>query len=246
VSLDGPPELHDAHRYGAHHTPSHAQVLRALERLHEVGLSDRTVLRGTYGPGESLLVQRLEYMNQLCDRGLASGVALEPWEMDRDSASEWAGGDWAALATEMGAVADWAAARRKSGKIARFRYIEKNLETLRTGQRLQGQCGAGRGYLTVTPDGTLHACHRATPTVIGTVSGGFDTRRRWPWYDGVPTERLPCRACALRYLCGGGCRYDAITYWKDLGTTKPAPCSCAKVAVNARLVAEVLMQEATP
>jgi uncharacterized protein len=238
VSLDGPEELHDAHRRDNEGAGSHRRVLAALRRLASAGLGRRITLRATYGPGETEVVRRLDALNNLAAEGLAAGVAVEPWSLPPRDPRQWTAADWEPLAEEMAPVGDWWAGRRREGKPARFSYLDKNMGRCQKHQPLWFQCGAGRGYLTAAPDGTLYACHRGGPTEVGTLEGGFDSRRRALWDQAPGAARPGCVACGLRFFCGGGCAYDTIQETGGLGAV--AASACAKAAVNARLLAEVL------
>ncbi|HET9872804.1 MAG TPA: radical SAM protein [Propionibacteriaceae bacterium] len=75
-------------------------------------------------------------------------------------------------------------------------------------------CGAGAGYLGVSADGDLAACHRFVgdpDAAFGSVSAGVDRRRQLRWLDERHVHRQePCRSCWARYLCGGGCHHEVI------------------------------------
>jgi uncharacterized protein len=75
-------------------------------------------------------------------------------------------------------------------------------------------CGAGAGYLGVSADGDLAACHRFvgdSDGSMGSLSAGVDATRRSAWLSDRHVHRQePCRDCWARYLCGGGCHHEAI------------------------------------
>jgi uncharacterized protein len=74
-------------------------------------------------------------------------------------------------------------------------------------------CGAGAGYLGVSADGELAACHRFVGDeagAMGTLSG-VDRIRQSRWLAERHVHRqAPCTECWARYLCGGGCHHEAI------------------------------------
>jgi uncharacterized protein len=75
-------------------------------------------------------------------------------------------------------------------------------------------CGAGGGYLGVSADGGLYACHRFVGDDVGAmghVAGGVDPVKRRLWILERNVHRQePCRICWARHLCGGGCHHEAL------------------------------------
>jgi uncharacterized protein len=75
-------------------------------------------------------------------------------------------------------------------------------------------CGAGAGYLGVSADGALAACHRFVGDAegaMGSLADGIDRRRQAEWLAERHVHRQePCRSCWARYLCGGGCHHETI------------------------------------
>jgi len=75
-------------------------------------------------------------------------------------------------------------------------------------------CGAGAGYLGVSADGDLAACHRFVGDDhggMGSVDGGIDRARQAEWLAHRHVHRQsPCRDCWARYLCAGGCHHEVI------------------------------------
>jgi uncharacterized protein len=75
-------------------------------------------------------------------------------------------------------------------------------------------CGAGAGYLGVSADGGLYACHRFVEDPAGTmgdVQAGIDHLRQRHWLANRHVhQQEPCRSCWARYLCGGGCHHEVM------------------------------------
>ena len=75
-------------------------------------------------------------------------------------------------------------------------------------------CGAVAGYLGVSADGELAACHRFVgdaSAAMGSLSAGVDHARRVVWLTERHVHRQePCSGCWARYLCGGGCHHEVI------------------------------------
>lgn len=75
-------------------------------------------------------------------------------------------------------------------------------------------CGAGGGYMGVSAEGGLFACHRFVNDEagrMGDLAGGVDATRQRAWLDSRHVHRQePCRTCWARYLCGGGCHHEVL------------------------------------
>jgi len=75
-------------------------------------------------------------------------------------------------------------------------------------------CGAGAGYLGVSADGDLAACHRFVGDdagQMGSLAEGIDAARQNQWLADRHVHRQePCNSCWARSLCGGGCHHETI------------------------------------
>jgi uncharacterized protein len=76
-------------------------------------------------------------------------------------------------------------------------------------------CGAGAGYLGVSADGELAACHRfidAPEGAMGNLADGVDRAKQAAWLDARHVHAQPgCRSCWARYLCSGGCHHETLS-----------------------------------
>jgi uncharacterized protein len=75
-------------------------------------------------------------------------------------------------------------------------------------------CGAGAGYLGVSSEGELFACHRFVNDPagsMGTITGGVNEALQQEWLSSRHVHKqTPCSQCWARYLCGGSCHYEVI------------------------------------
>ena len=95
-----------------------------------------------------------------------------------------------------------------------FLNMTNALRELHRGTHRPYPCGAGAGYLGVSADGDLAACHRFVGDAdgaMGTLDAGIDAVRRDGWLAArhVHTQQ-PCAGCWARYLCGGGCHHEVL------------------------------------
>lgn len=100
------------------------------------------------------------------------------------------------------------------GRVLPFANVTSTLKRIHAGEPEQYPCGAGGGYMAVSADGGLHACHRFVDDEaghMGSVAEGVDPERQANWLDSRQLRKQsPCNDCWARHLCSGSCHYEAI------------------------------------
>lgn len=244
VSIDGDPARHDRLRPKAGGAGSYDDTLAGLEALCRVGF--RPTLRSTFTAEGCDLADELERLNALCDDGLGGHVSVEPVSLTEGcvfGAHALTPAALLAMEPAYEAAADWFISRARGGRRARFHHLDKTLERLILHRPYCTECGAGRAYLTVSPTAEIHACHREKSPIgrmmlmDGTWRAGFDARRE-AWHDNRLEIRKDCPSCGLRYVCGGGCRQDAMDRCGEV--REPSPLNCALTAIKTRMAIRVL------
>ena len=95
-----------------------------------------------------------------------------------------------------------------------FANVVNALREIHRGTHRPYPCGAGAGYLGVSAEGELSACHRFVGDedgAMGDLAGGVDRERQARWLEDRHVHRQePCRGCWARYMCGGGCHHEVI------------------------------------
>lgn len=96
----------------------------------------------------------------------------------------------------------------RNGLVHRVSLLNGMLSKIINASRTGWFCSLGFNGVTVTPDGSMFACHRLlTPEYkVGDVWMGVDRQtlvRLFPRHS--VDEHAPCSSCWARYLCGGGC-----------------------------------------
>jgi uncharacterized protein len=104
--------------------------------------------------------------------------------------------------------------RLARGERYAFTNIVNALHEIHRGTHRPYPCGAGAGYLGVSADGDLAACHRFVGDAdgaMGNLDAGIDrtTQNRWLAERHVHRQS-PCRDCWARYLCSGGCHHEVL------------------------------------
>jgi uncharacterized protein len=101
-----------------------------------------------------------------------------------------------------------------AGRRYPFLNMVTALKELHKGTHRPYPCGAGAGYLAVSADGGLFACHRFVDDAagaMGSLTDGPDTMVRTNWLAERHVHfQSPCAGCWARYLCGGGCHHEVI------------------------------------
>ncbi|HEY3915027.1 MAG TPA: SPASM domain-containing protein, partial [Verrucomicrobiae bacterium] len=104
--------------------------------------------------------------------------------------------------------------RTHAGERYHFANLVNALKELERGTHRPYPCGAGAGYLGVSAEGDIAACHRFVGEdsgAMGTLENGIDSERRARWLaERHVHHQAPCRDCWARYLCGGGCHHEVI------------------------------------
>jgi uncharacterized protein len=265
TSLDGPADVHDAQRpfaglirkedWSGEPPSSHAATLHGLALLGKAGLGRHNTIRATYDvqavrdSDDAWLLYRLQYLTQLCRQGVADNCSIEPAfascaeinclrpssrpknrkaKTDNPSFVE-------SLAPGYWLAADWYLKELREGRSVRFFHFDKFLERVRQRIPQPAECGAGYGVLSVSPDGTICACHRETGTAVGHLDDGIDEMRRAAWLDNRLYARQGCMTCWARYLCGGGCRMDSFLHLGDVHQPCPWECELKKLLITVAL-----------
>ncbi|MDQ6477182.1 radical SAM/SPASM domain-containing protein [Dyadobacter sp. LHD-138] len=101
-----------------------------------------------------------------------------------------------------------------AGKRYPFLNMVNALKEISKGTHRPYPCGAGAGYMGVSADEDLFACHRFVNEDVGKMGDlnkGVqpDLQNNWLASRHVNTQE-PCSQCWARYLCGGGCHHEVI------------------------------------
>jgi uncharacterized protein len=210
VSLDGIREAHDALRPFRNGRGSYDTILRRIAPLLAAQGLMQVSARVTVTPRNSSLRQALD---ELLDLGFHS-VGFSPMLASPTGRDEMSGADLEVMLGEMIACGHEFERRVALGERYAFANIVNALREIRRGTHRPYPCGAGAGYLGVSADGDLWACHRFVGDdagAMGSLEAGIDANRRAQWLADRHVHRQePCNSCWARYLCGGGCHHEVI------------------------------------
>ena len=210
ISLDGIGSAHDRQRPFKNGAPSFTKIIARVEPLLARQRRMQVSARVTVTPANLDLVGTLEGLIGL---GFHS-VGFAPMLSSPTRSGEM---DEASLEIMLARMID-CGQRFEDHVIAGIRYPFLNMVTalreLHTGTHRPYPCGAGAGYLGVSADGDLYACHRFVDdsrAFMGSLDKAIDVGRQNAWLAQRHVHRQePCRQCWARYLCGGGCHHEVI------------------------------------
>lgn len=210
VSLDGPAEVHDALRPYKSGRGSFDRVMANLRPLLTRQRRMQVTARVTVTPRNLALRDTLD---QFLAEGFHS-VGFSPMLRSPNGGDEM---DPSTLEVMLGEMIDCGREferRTLAGERYAFANMANAMKEIGRGTHRPYPCGAGAGYLGVSADGDLAACHRFVGDdegAMGSLVDGVDRKRRADWLADRHVHRQePCRNCWARYLCGGGCHHEVI------------------------------------
>lgn len=214
ISCDGPPDVHDAVRPFVDGTGTYATLIpvirQVLARHPDIGVTAVVTNRCTD-------VTRI-FRHLFDDLGFRS-LYIKPVNLRPDDPDGLSPTTVGAFMKGYSDFVDFLFAAKPEDKL---RYIVSlNSEDffmryfLRVMNRTRSiyRCGAGKSGAFVDTDGQLYPCAHfigKTDHAIGDVENGFDEEKRNAYRRLSVDTREPCKSCWGKYICGGGCYYQAV------------------------------------
>jgi len=223
VSVDGPPDVHDANRRHAGGGGTYADVLEGLE-LFRAHAGRLPAARVTLTPDQWSRTE--EVFQHLVGLGFtevgiapASPISADLLATPRQEEALLAG--FAALAARFVDEA-------REGTVLPFTNVIDLLARLHRGDARDVACGAGLGYVAMDAAGRLFLCHRLSGEAsfcLGDVDRGVDAARARACLAALASPREEaCARCWARRLCAGGCHYDNHVREDRLGLPPGSSC----------------------
>jgi uncharacterized protein len=210
ISLDGVGAAHDAQRPtkagGATYERIIARVRPLLARQQQMQVSARV----TVTPGNLALHETLDSFLEL---GFHS-VGFSPLLASPTGRGEMTREELPRLLAEM--VMCGLAFERAVVEGRRYPFLNmvNAMREIHLGTHRPMPCGAGAGYLGVSAEGDLAACHRFVGDPLGgfgSLAAGVDEQVQDRWIRERQVDlQEPCHSCWARYLCGGGCHHEVL------------------------------------
>ena len=210
VSLDGVGAVHDGLRPYKSGRGSYGRILANVRPLLDAQRHMQVSARVTVTPDNL-------YLRETLDEFLSLGfhsVGFSPMLSSPRGAAEVGAAELALMLKQMIACGTEFERRVRRGERYAFLNMTNALREIHKGTHRPYPCGAGAGYLGVSADGGLYACHRFVEDpagALGHVRSGVDRRQQQQWLAERHVHRQePCRSCWARYMCGGGCHHEVI------------------------------------
>jgi uncharacterized protein len=210
ISIDGPQEVHDALRPFKGGGGSYDAVMKRAAPLLKMQQKMQVSARVTVTPRNLVLRRTL-------DTFIAAGfhsVGFSPMLSAPTGEGEMQSEDLELMLGEMIDCGREFERASRSGRRYPFANMVNAMREIHRGTHRPYPCGAGAGYLGVSAEGELSACHRFVGDeegAMGSLDDGVDLSRQADWLAARHVHRQePCQSCWARYLCGGGCHHEVI------------------------------------
>jgi len=247
ISLDGTAEVQDEQRPFKDGRGSYEVIIDNIRRIRQACPDHTIVARMTVFKHDARLAAIAE---ELVQTDLFDYVSLYPAAVHTDQVRDVGHSHFSTAFREqfLRLAGDYPRLLAR-GRFKGILELNRYALLLLTGRAALNHCRAGAGYFTASPDGSVHPCHRLvgdTAWNLGRFDFGPAERERLrPWQVPV-TDRPACTACALRYMCGGGCKQEALLATGDLLGHAPRVCAFAHLLFEGALhVAAHLTPEVT-
>ena len=210
VSLDGNKSEHNALRPMKNGSGSYERIIEKIQPLLERQRKMQVSARVTVTPRNMNLAATLD---DLIAMGFHS-VGFSPLLNSGSGNGEMSAEDLEMLLQSMIECGLKFEKNVLEGKRYPFLNMVNALKEIAKGTHRPYPCGAGAGYMGVSADGELAACHRFVNEPagrMGDVFSGIDPQLQNKWLaERHVHQQSPCSQCWARYLCGGGCHHEVI------------------------------------
>jgi uncharacterized protein len=210
VSLDGSRAAHDRQRPFKGGRGSFDTIVQRLQPLLAKQGAMQVTARVTVTPDN---LELRETLDELLALGFYS-VGFSPMLASPSGAGRMDVGSLAVMLANMIACGHEFERRVVRGQPYAFANLMTALGEIHRGTHRPYPCGAGAGYLGVSADGDLAACHRFVGDPageMGSLATGVDHARQATWLQARHVHvQQPCGSCWARYLCGGGCHHEVL------------------------------------
>ncbi|MFJ2864975.1 radical SAM protein [Kitasatospora sp. NPDC087314] len=229
ISLDGPKDVHDRVRFytsGRGGTYDHVRLVldRVLARHPDMGVS--AVLT-------AYCTDFVAIFRHLFEDVGARNIYMKPVNATHDKDYALNAATLPAFRRGYADLVEHILAQPPEGILARLLALNSEDFFMRYFYRVKDRaaqvyrCGAGKSGTYLDTNGNLYPCAHfigKSGWHIGHASTGVEDSERSRYLDLVVDDRDGCSTCPSRYVCGGGCYYQAVLANGDI--TKPDEVKC--------------------
>lgn len=210
ISIDGIGKAHDSLRPMKNGSGSYQRIIEKIKPLLAIQRKMQVSARVTVTPQNLNLVETLD---ELIALGFHS-VGFSPLLNSSNGKGEMSKEDLALLLEGMIACGLKFEQHVLQGKRYPFLNMVNALKEIGKNTHRPYPCGAGAGYMGVSADGDLAACHRFVNEPngkMGDIYTGIDEKLQNNWLaERHVHQQNPCTQCWAQYLCGGSCHHEVI------------------------------------
>lgn len=226
ISIDGPKEVHDSCRVNVNGTGSYNQMIENTKELLKER-DGRVTARITLTRNCMQMDQIMQYIEKMGFRKV--NIAFVSGE--DESKITIKKGDFEVIAKEYDKIADRMLNALEAKEPFYNNLFYSHLRQLHDKTPMLYNCGAGRRYLAVDPEGNLFICHRfvgKTDYKVGTVFTEIDKNKVREVVYAHVEHKEKCKECWARYLCAGGCFYNSYEKGGNLLAAPDTYCDLYK------------------
>ncbi|SHN15813.1 radical SAM/SPASM domain-containing protein [Chitinophaga sp. CF418] len=210
ISLDGIGEQHDQLRPLKNGAGTYGQIIKKIQPLLSTQRRMQVSARVTVTPANMDLPKTLQ---EFVNMGFHS-VGFSPLLRSSSGKGEMSKEDLEQMLQGMIACGLLFEQHVIMGKRFPFLNMVNALKEVAKGTHRPYPCGAGAGYMGVSADGELSACHRFVNEPaghMGDLTNGINPTLQNNWLASRHVHNQePCHQCWARYLCGGGCHHEVL------------------------------------
>jgi uncharacterized protein len=218
VSMDGPPELHDALRVFANGRGSYDIVAPKVRELLAKHRTRPIAARVTLTSGVTDVGRIYRHLKH--DLGFHE-VGFAPVTTAPDRLYAIGDSRMGDVFAQFRALAEEYLEFALRGELHGFSNVSDTLAELYQGVNKSHPCGAALGLVGVGPSGDIAPCHRFVDSdthALGNIATGMDRAKQQAFLDRGHIDAKPvCHTCFARPLCAGGCHHEAYVRYGDTG-----------------------------
>lgn len=240
LSLDGPPEIHDYSRTHGDGQPSYAEVVRAAELLldHGAAIGVAAVLTGRDPRVLDIFLhhKRLGF----------NSIGIKPVRLPNDHPLSINPSNLGRVIEEYNRFVQYLMSLPDDALVDHWvrlsvaDFFKRFVQRVLKGSWYAYRCRAGAEQISIDLDGKIYPCasfNGMTDWSIGTIEDGMDERKVLAFYsDAHVDNRESCRSCWARYLCGGGCYYQAVLVNGSMFSPDQTKCKLVKHLIELAVV----------
>ncbi len=249
VSIDGPPDVHDANRRyaGKNGGGTYVDVVDGVALL-RARTGRRPAARVTLKPDQwDRVPEVFEHVLGLgfLEVGIAPSSPVTATLLPAPQQDEALLAGFSRLAERFGREAG-------HGRVLPFSNLLDVLGRLHAGRVKGAPCGAGLGYLAMDAQGRFFLCHRLAGVArfcVGDLDAGIDHAKVRACLGALAMPRQDaCAACWARSLCAGGCHYENHLRETELGLPHGGSCDFIRrwLELGIRVYAQLCDDPANP